>query len=74
MGFIRARRSANHKGRREWSPGGTEVLAADVDPVNAESVRICDEWHPRVKNDAVDVRRTAERLARAVGLPHVPTR
>jgi hypothetical protein len=74
MGITRARRSANNKCGRKCSPDRTEVLAPDVDPVNAESVRIFDERYPRVKNDADDVRRTAERLARAVGSPHEATR
>ncbi len=40
MGFTRARRYANHKSGRKWSPAHEEVLPLDVDPVKAESAKI----------------------------------
>ncbi len=51
MGFTRARRYANHKSGRKWSPGRTEVLPPDVDPVKAESAAIFYEVYVRARED-----------------------
>lgn len=49
MGFTRARRYANHKSGRKWSPGRTEVLPPDVDPIKAESAAIFYEFYVRAR-------------------------
>jgi hypothetical protein len=51
MGFTRARRYANHKSGRKWSPDRSEVLPRDVDPVEAESARIFYARYERAKDD-----------------------
>ena len=40
MGFTRARRYANHKSGRKWSPDRSAVLAPEIDPIKAESANI----------------------------------
>ena len=52
MGFTRARRYANHKSGRKWSPGREEVLPRDVDPVKAESAAIFYDVYVRAREDA----------------------
>lgn len=51
MGFTRARRYANHKSGRKWSPDRTEVLPPDVDLVKAESARIFYERYRQARDD-----------------------
>lgn len=51
MGFTRARRYANHKSGRKWSPGRTEVLPVEVDPIKAESAQVFYERYLRARND-----------------------
>lgn len=51
MGFTRARRYANHKSGRKWSPGRTEALPPDVDPVKAESASIFYDAYVRARED-----------------------
>lgn len=53
MGFTRARRYANHKSGRKWSPDRSEVLPRDVDPVKAESARIFYDVYVRAREDPV---------------------
>jgi hypothetical protein len=67
MGFTRARRYANHKSGRKWSPDRTEVLPPDVDPVKAESARIFYKRYHRAKTDPDYLRRKAEHNARIAG-------
>ena len=59
MGFTRARRYANHKSGRKWSPDRSEVLPQEVDPVKAESARIFYDVYVRAREDPVyqDMRR-----------------
>lgn len=51
MGFTRARRYANHKSGRKWSPDRSEVLPQDVDPIKAESARIFYDVYVRARED-----------------------
>ncbi|HWK81725.1 MAG TPA: DUF4385 domain-containing protein [Thermomicrobiales bacterium] len=51
MGFTRARRYANHRSGRKWSPDRSEVLPPDVDPVKAESAAIFYEAYVRARDD-----------------------
>lgn len=51
MGFTRARRYANHRSGRKWSPDHTEVLPPDVDPVKAESAQIFYEAYVQARED-----------------------
>jgi hypothetical protein len=53
MGFTRARRYANHKSGRKWSPDHSEVLPRDVDPIKAESAAIFYEVYLRAREDPV---------------------
>ena len=62
MGFTRARRYANHKSGRKWSPDRSEVLPLDVDPVKAESARIFYEVYAAAKDDANYLRMKSEFL------------
>lgn len=62
MGFTRARRYANHKSGRKWSPDRSEALPLDVDPVKAESARIFYEVYAAVKNDPNYLRMKSEFL------------
>lgn len=64
MGFTRARRYANHKSGRKWSPDRSEVLPLDVDPVKAESARIFYERYRQARDDPEYRRLKAEHLAR----------
>lgn len=67
MGFTRARRYANHKSGRKWSPGREEVLPPDVDPVKAESAAIFYEVYVRAREDPEYRRMKEEHLARYPG-------
>jgi hypothetical protein len=64
MGFTRARRYANHKSGRKWSPGREEVLPPEVDPVKAESAAIFHEVYVRAREDADYQRMKREHLER----------
>ncbi len=64
MGFTRSRRYANHKSGQKWTPGRTEVLPPDVDPVKAESAAIFYEAYVRAKDDPEYLRLKALHLAR----------
>jgi hypothetical protein len=64
MGFTRARRYANHKSGRKWSPDRSEVLPRDVDPVKAESAAIFYDVYVRAREDPEYRRMTAEHLER----------
>ena len=64
MGFTRSRRYANHKSGQKWSPGKTEVLPSEVDPVKAESASIFYEAYVRAKDDPEYLRLKALHLAR----------
>ena len=65
MGFTRSRRYANHKSGQKWSPGKTEVLPQEIDPVKAESASIFYEVYVRAKDDPEYLRLKALHLARA---------
>jgi len=56
MGFTRARRYANHKSGRKWSPDRGEVLPPDVDPVKAESASIFYACYREAREDPAYVR------------------
>lgn len=64
MGFTRARRYANHKSGRKWSPGRGEVLPLDGDPVKAESARIFYERYRQAREDREYQRLKSEHLQR----------
>ena len=64
MGFTRARRYANHKSGRKWSPDRTEVLPPNIDPVKAESARIFYARYRQARDDADYQRLKAAHLAR----------
>ncbi len=64
MGFTRARRYANHKSGRKWSPGREKVLPDDVDPVKAESAAIFYEAYAAAKDDPDYLRMKQEHLER----------
>jgi hypothetical protein len=51
MGFTRARRYANHRSGRKWSPDHTEVVPRDIDPVKAESAQIFYEAYVKARED-----------------------
>jgi hypothetical protein len=51
MGFTRARRYANHKSGRKWSPGREEMLPCEIDPVKAESAAIFYKVYGRARED-----------------------
>ncbi|HYH12012.1 MAG TPA: DUF4385 domain-containing protein [Thermomicrobiales bacterium] len=67
MGFTRARRYANHKSGRKWSPGHEEVLPPDVDPVKAASAAIFYDVYVRAREDPEYRRMKEEHLARYPG-------
>ena len=67
MGFTRARRYANHKSGRKWSPGREEVLPPEVDPVKAESAAIFYDVYVRAREDADYQRMKQEHLDRYPG-------
>jgi hypothetical protein len=69
MGFTRARRYANHRSGRKWSPGREEVLPRDVDPVKAESASIFYEAYVAARSDPTYVRLKQEHLDRYPGPP-----
>lgn len=60
MGFTRARRYANHRSGRKWSPDRSEVLPPDVDPVKAECAAIFYAAY-RAARDDPDYRAMRER-------------
>jgi hypothetical protein len=64
MGFTRARRYANHRSGRKWSPDRSEVLPVDADPVKAESARIFYEAYRKAKDDPDYLRMKDEHLAK----------
>lgn len=64
MGFTRARRYANHRSGRKWSPGRQEVLPPDVDLVKAESAAIFYEVYLRAREDSVYQWMKAQHLER----------
>lgn len=64
MGFTRSRRYANHKSGRKWSPGKTEVLPPDVDPVKAESASIFYAMYVKARDDPEYMRLKAGHFAR----------
>lgn len=64
MGFTRARRYANHRSGRKWSPGRAEVLPLEVDPAKAESARIFYERYRQALADPDYQRLKGEHLAR----------
>ncbi len=64
MGFTRARRYANHKSGRKWSPDRSEVLPRDVDPVKAEAAAIFYHVYVRAREDPEYQRLKAEHLER----------
>lgn len=70
MGFTRARRYANHKSGRKWSPDRSEVLPRDVDPVKAEAAAIFYDVYVRTREDPEYVRMKADHLARDPVTPH----
>jgi hypothetical protein len=53
MGFTRARRYANHKSGRKWSPDHETVLPLEIDPIKAESAQIFYAAYEQAKNDPV---------------------
>ncbi len=67
MGFTRARRYANHRSGRKWSPDRSEVLPSDIDPVKAESAAIFYKVYVRAREDPEYVRLKADHLARYPG-------
>jgi hypothetical protein len=68
MGFTRARRYANHRSGRKWSPGRQEVLPQELDSEKAESAAIFYEAYVRAKDDPVYKR------MKAAHLEHFPSR
>jgi len=64
MGFTRARRYANHRSGRKWTPDRSEVLPPDVDPVKAESAAIFYDAFVRAREDPDYQRMKVEHLAR----------
>ncbi|MFN8590185.1 MAG: DUF4385 domain-containing protein [Thermomicrobiales bacterium] len=64
MGFTRARRYANHKSGRKWSPGKKEVLPRDEDPTKAESARTFYERYVQARDDPDYQRLKQEHIAR----------
>lgn len=67
MGFTRARRYANHKSGRKWSPGRDEVLPLDVDQVKAAAAAIFYEVYVSAREDPEYRRMKQEHLARYPG-------
>ena len=67
MGFTRARRYANHKSGRKWSPGREEVLPPDVDLVKVESAAIFYDVYVRAREDPDYQRMKQEHLDRYPG-------
>ncbi len=67
MGFTRARRYANHKSGRKWSPDKTEVLPPDLDPVKAESARIFYARYVEARDDPEYQRLKRAHLDRTAG-------
>ncbi|CAA9548005.1 MAG: FIG074102: hypothetical protein [uncultured Thermomicrobiales bacterium] len=63
MGFTRARRYANHKSGRKWSPDRSEVLPPDVDPIKAESARIFYAYYRKAAEDPRYIEFRAAHLA-----------
>lgn len=64
MGFTRARRYANHRSGRKWSPDRAGVLPPDVDPVKAEAAAIFREVYRQVRDDPVYQARKQRHLDR----------
>ena len=65
MGFTRARRYANHKGGRKWSPDKTEVLPVELDPVKAASATIFYERFRQARDDPEYQQMKGEHVARS---------
>lgn len=63
MGFTRARRYANHKSGRKWSPDRSEVLPHDVDPIKAESASIFFAYYRKAAEDPGYIALKAAHLA-----------
>lgn len=51
MGFTRARRYANHKSGKKWSPGKTHVLPYVRDEQKAASAKIFYAFYKRARED-----------------------
>ena len=64
MGFTRARRYANHRSGRKWSPGREAVLPLDIDPVKAASAAIFYDVYVRAREDPDYQRMKQEHLER----------
>ena len=64
MGFTRARRYANHKSGRKWSPGREAVLPPDIDPAKAASAAIFYDVYVRAREDPDYQRMKQEHLER----------
>jgi hypothetical protein len=67
MGFTRSRRYANHRSGRKWSPGRTDILPPDVDPIKAESASIFHAAYVKAKDDPEYARLKALHLSRSPG-------
>jgi hypothetical protein len=68
MGFTRARRYANHRSGRKWSPGRQEVLPREIDSEKAESAANFFDAYIRAKDDPIYKQMKAEHLE------HFPSR
>src|SRR5690349_17713705 len=68
MGFTRARRYANHRSGRKWSPGRQVVLPIEIDSEKAESATIFHEAYVRAKDDPIYKRMRAQHLERSARL------
>ena len=62
MGFTRARRYANHRSGRKWSPDRQEVLPREIDSEKAESAAIFYEAYVRAKDDPIYQRMKIQHL------------
>jgi hypothetical protein len=65
MGFTRARRYANHRSGRKWSPDRQEVLPPEIDSEKAESAALFYEAYVLAKDDPVYKRLRAQHLERS---------
>lgn len=66
MGFTRARRYANHKSGRKWSPDRSTVLPLQVDPAKAEAATI---FHGYCRMAAEDPEYVALKAAHIAAYP-----
>jgi hypothetical protein len=73
MGFTRARRYANHRSGRKWSPDRTEILPPDIDPLKAESARIFYGRYRQARDDPNYQRMKTEHLARQTATDTFPS-